>query len=212
VIGQSRGGDAAHHADHRHEHRACVCEQHRAANDERAARPPNAVNVCRSHRMNGQSRICLENSLVFFEGMRALNVLSAPRCLIMRFSLDRARHRQIQVVNRPRSLNGGVQPRVQPEKTCHRKALPVYLQEPTYLRMAGHRRSVPLPDSCIAAKLSIIRSDNRAQLIRSTSVVGPDRKRLSGFAMSARLQVIAPTGWCAGGGPPKWLAAGLCDH
>jgi hypothetical protein len=63
--------------------------------------------------------------------MRALNVPSAPRCLVMQSSLDRARHRHVQVVNRPRSLNGRVRPRVQPEKHC-RSTL-----KSRYLRMAG---------------------------------------------------------------------------
>jgi hypothetical protein len=49
----------------------------------------------------------------------AVSRASAPRCLVMRSALDHAPHRQVQVVNRPRSLNGGVRPRVQPEKTCH---------------------------------------------------------------------------------------------
>jgi hypothetical protein len=78
--------------------------------------------------------------------MRALNVPSAPRCLIMRFSLDRARHRQIQVVNRPRSLTGGVRPRVQPEKTCHSESTAGLPSRADLLADGPDRRSVPIPD------------------------------------------------------------------
>jgi hypothetical protein len=68
---------------------------------------------------------------------------SAPRCLVMRFRLDRARHRQIQVVNGPRSLNGGVRPRVQPEKTCHSESTAGLPLRADLLADGRHRRSVP---------------------------------------------------------------------
>jgi hypothetical protein len=62
VIGQRDGGNAAHHADDRHEHRACVLEQHRAADHERgdAAERGQGMPIP-SHNMNGQSRLYPEN-------------------------------------------------------------------------------------------------------------------------------------------------------
>jgi len=65
----------------------------------------------------------------------AVSRASAPRCLVMRSALDHAPHRQVQVVNRPRSLNAGVGSSLRRPATA--KALSVYLQEPTYLRTAG---------------------------------------------------------------------------
>jgi hypothetical protein len=58
VIGQRHSGDAVHHAEHRHEHRACILQQSGPPMTS-AALPPNAVKLCRSHRMTRQSRMRL---------------------------------------------------------------------------------------------------------------------------------------------------------
>ena len=82
------------------------------------------------------------------EGMQALNVPSAPRCLVMRSSLDRARHRLVQVVNRPRSLNAEYSLGSSLRRLATAKVLPVYLQEPTCLRTAGTAGQCLFRTSC----------------------------------------------------------------